>query len=504
MKLFYLLAGAAAARVSLFDKASGAVAAEAGISADPARELVGDDGDDFLRVQMVILRDIAFFENQKGGTSALQKTLRSELANVTGEAADRFNMLDVRGRYTKAESLLVTGLRPKPKRAKNHGPGIAEAETFVDFEINEGEKGHPTSKQVVKDVRAALDSGKVGTDLKMPGAFKDASVDLGPAPSDEEVADSTADFPALPAHMPTCAEFKDSEPICRANRQGSECRATGFMKKVKTECSNVASDEAGCRYAIRQSYANCCDSSYRKQQKHLSEGQCYTRTAVIAALPSCEEYQTRADKNSTFQKKVKAGCGQYEADTQNRCARQVSEIYAYCERKNGCNVSPKTNRDPKFVDCTLERLGKRDAVNDDTKEKDDESNPFAIEGMPTFAPGSADWTKDLDKQKPPSSPEDMNPYDEEKGEWKWAILIIDLLILLCCCGCGVGAYLYFRGSGDKPQDPNGRVYTPAPVSGGGRPSAERAPTVTTYYESDRARQYDPQAGYQPGTAQPAQ
>eukprot|EP00451_Oxyrrhis_marina_P009620 CAMPEP_0204320208 /NCGR_PEP_ID=MMETSP0469-20131031/7528_1 /ASSEMBLY_ACC=CAM_ASM_000384 /TAXON_ID=2969 /ORGANISM="Oxyrrhis marina" /LENGTH=547 /DNA_ID=CAMNT_0051301469 /DNA_START=24 /DNA_END=1667 /DNA_ORIENTATION=- len=488
---------------------------------EPKEVLKAGEEDEFLRGQLVLLRDMPYFEHMKGGTSTFLKSLKKEFAAVTEEKVSRFNMLDMRGKYMGSESLLSLRAGKPAKRASNNGPGIAEAETFVDFEINEGKEGMATTRQVLKSLQSALQDGTIGKDMRLQSVFKTAAIEKAAAPSDEDVADATADFPALPAHMPTCAEFREAKPVCRADRNSEQCEDTAFVSKLNTECNNVASDHASCMYGLWQTYGNCCSRSYQEEKSFKSAGECHKPVAVIAALPSCADYKRRGETD-TFERKVKEGCGQYEENSQNRCAREVTEIYGHCEKQNGCHVSARNHRDTKFVDCTISELSKRTAVDDDDKKKDDEMNPFAPGfQFSTMAPGQTFAPMDVkgfNATMGPESLEEANPYDEAKKELRWTVLIIWLLLLLCCCGACAGVAWWFTSRKPKGDDsgPVTQTLQSAPVNYGvgapqipssqvvharAAPDDRRQPTVTTYYESDLARQYDTQqpVNYQIGT-----
>mmetsp|Transcript_53149 Transcript_53149/g.121425 ORF Transcript_53149/g.121425 Transcript_53149/m.121425 type:complete len:149 (-) Transcript_53149:45-491(-) len=135
------LAASAVAFALREDQRVTAVSAPAAAPA-AAPDAVPEGGDDtLLRAELVILQDIGKFKTRQGGTEGLEAALRTAFAEVTKEKPARFNLLDVRGRFTRSDfEFLSLGERQAP----NHGPGIAEPETIVDFEVEDGTHARAT------------------------------------------------------------------------------------------------------------------------------------------------------------------------------------------------------------------------------------------------------------------------------------------------------------------------------------------------------------------------
>jgi len=453
------LAASAVAFALREDQRVTAVSAPAAAPA-AAPDAVPEGGDDtLLRAELVILQDIGKFKTRQGGTEGLEAALRTAFAEVTKEKPARFNLLDVRGRFTRSDfEFLSLGERQAP----NHGPGIAEPETIVDFEVEDGAVGEATAEAVLTQLQAALPSGALAKAAKLDDLLKGASIAQAGAPSDEEVADHTSGFPALPAHMPTCAEFHTSQPSCQADSKGAGCVDSAFMKKVDKECHRHSSDHSSCMFGLEQSYAKCCDKAYYSKHDYQSAGECFDRVAVVAALPTCKEYTNR-DKDAVFNKKVAAGCEHYEAESQAKCQGDVKSAYKFCNRRGGCRLSSTTHRDEKFTECTVSQLSKRGPAGDG-EDPWAEQQQRALDstqrlGDPNFGHAAWDGMKIPEGGKAPdvAKAESWSPWDAKKQEVNWLAVIFYIILILIIVGLCYACYAAQRQSSKAS-------YSPGPVS----------------------------------------
>eukprot|EP00451_Oxyrrhis_marina_P001852 CAMPEP_0204265096 /NCGR_PEP_ID=MMETSP0468-20130131/9446_1 /ASSEMBLY_ACC=CAM_ASM_000383 /TAXON_ID=2969 /ORGANISM="Oxyrrhis marina" /LENGTH=495 /DNA_ID=CAMNT_0051240015 /DNA_START=120 /DNA_END=1607 /DNA_ORIENTATION=- len=446
---------------------TGAHSASAGVSH-------GDgDSDELLRAALVMLRDTTYFKKMKGGTAHLEEVVRAELEKATGLSAARFNVLDVRGQYVKTwESLL----QKKPQRAVSRGPGIAETETIVDFEIEAAASGEATTVEALAKIQEAVEKRTFGQGTDIQAAIKGAFVEKGGVPTDDEVADGTMDFPALPAAMPTCGEFRTAQTNCTNALKKGVCRESDFYKKAKVECLEAASDFPSCTYGIWRYYGNCCNGNFRTDNDFASAGQCAQSVEVIAGLPSCTEYEKRG-KEGSFKSSVESACERYEASNATKCTQEVGLIYAKCHKKQGCDVDEKTKRDSSFVDCVLAALRLRPKISAKKDSKDanpmaldggnpfeakDGENPFAVkEGSNPFEGGNftMDGMQNPFEENATGTEDPFRNADGSVKEMGW-VAIVCLVVLLALIA---GAVWYFCiRSSDKQPETVTRTYAAAP------------------------------------------
>jgi len=437
------------------------------------------DSDELLRAALVMLRDTTYFKKMKGGTAHLEEVVRAELEKATGLEAARFNVLDVRGKYVKTwESLL----QKKPQRAVSRGPGIAETETIVDFEIEAAASGETPAEDALAKIQEAVEKRTFGQGTEIQAAIKGAFVEKGGVPTDDEVADGTMDFPALPAAMPTCSDFRTAQTNCTNALKKGVCRESEFYKKAKVECLEAASDFPSCTYGIWRYYGNCCNGNFRTDNDFISAGQCAKPVAVIAGLPSCKEYEKRG-KEGTFQSSVESACERYESPNATKCSQEVGMIYAKCHKKQGCDIDDKTKRDSSFVDCVLAALRLRPKVSAKKGSKDDANpmamdggnpfeaedgeNPFAMkEGSNPFEGGNftMDGMKNPFEENATGTEDPFRNADGSMKEMGW-VAIVCLVVLLALIA---GAVWYFCiRSSDKQPEPASRTYVAAPLTQSG-------------------------------------
>mmetsp|Transcript_4568 Transcript_4568/g.10763 ORF Transcript_4568/g.10763 Transcript_4568/m.10763 type:complete len:488 (+) Transcript_4568:28-1491(+) len=479
MRAYFLSALAASAVAFSFREDHRIFAASAPAAAPAAAPgTIPEGGDDtLLRAALVILQDISKFKTRQGGTEGLEAALRTAFVEVTKEKPARFNVLDVRGRFTRSDfEFLSLGERQAP----NHGPGIAEPETIVDFEVEDGTVGEVPAAGVLTQLQAALTSGALAKAAKLDDLLKGATIAEAGAPSEEEVADHTSGFPALPAHMPTCAEFQASKPSCEADAKAAACVDSAFVQKIDKECHQHSSDHSSCMFGLEKSYAKCCDKAYYSKHDYQSAGECFDRVAVVAALPTCKEYTNR-DKDAVFNKKVATGCEHYESESQTRCQSDVKDAYKFCNRRGGCRLSSTTHRDEKFTDCTVSQLSKRGPGGDEDDAWADQQQRALDStqrlGDPNLGHAAWDGMKIPKGGRAPdaSKPESWSPWDAKKQEVNWLAVIFYTILILIILGLCYACYAMQRQSpkaGTSP-GPVTRPLTQPYVAEGAAPGPPR-------------------------------